>query len=210
MSPGSRILSGCKASETGRALARAFGLRPFAFLRGSALTRIPRQGGENGMKTQKLGMALAMALATLTFGVASPATANCDNYGNQVNVGSTTNCNVSQNYCDGGGSGAGSGAGAGAGGGVDTGANAGASASAGATTTCCQSGCGNTNSTASDEPGTPTDESPELPQVVPLPAADAGESFAPLAATLQESMETILGETPAAPPEQTPGLVPGP
>ncbi len=84
-------------------------------------------------------MAMGLVLTSFMLATAAPVSANCDNYGNQVNVGSETDCTVNQSYCDGtGGSGAGSGAGAGAGGGVsadETGAEA--SASSGTSTNCC-------------------------------------------------------------------------
>lgn len=84
------------------------------------------------MKTTNVGLAAMMTLAGFAL-MASPVSADCDNYGNQVVVGSNYDCTVNQNYCDGqsgpAGSGAGAGAGAGAGGssGAEAGANAGSS-----------------------------------------------------------------------------------
>jgi hypothetical protein len=83
------------------------------------------------MQAKTLMMAL-LAIPALSL-AATPVAADCDNYGNQVNVGSNYDCAHNEQYCD---QGTGAGAGAGAGG---NGKNS-AGADAGATTTCSSGG----------------------------------------------------------------------
>jgi hypothetical protein len=82
------------------------------------------------MKAKTMTMLGLLALSA-TLLAAAPVSAsggdsNCNNYGNVVNVGSTTNCSVNYQYCDQA-SGAGAGAGAGGVGGGQAGAKAGTS-----------------------------------------------------------------------------------
>jgi hypothetical protein len=82
------------------------------------------------MKPKHLTM-MFLALPALSL-AATPVAANCDNYGNQVHVGTNDTCTVNYQYCD-----QGSGAGAGAGAGGPSGSN-GASANAGTGQGCNQ------------------------------------------------------------------------
>lgn len=102
------------------------------------------------MKTLTYAMSAMFALMGVGLFAATPVAANCDSYGNEVNIGSSNSCEVYQNYCDGeaGPSGSGSGVASGIGYGVE-GGEAEASANAGSSTDCdqCNQGCTTGNGT---------------------------------------------------------------
>lgn len=118
------------------------------------------------MKAMSYTLSVMLTMLGLGLFAAPTVSANCDNYGNQVNIGSSDNCEVNQNYCDGESGPAGSGAGAGAGIGANTaGGEAEASASAGSSTHCgdqCAGSSCSQNGT-SGEPEVPGRDAYDLP-----------------------------------------------
>lgn len=121
-----------------------------------------------------LSYAMTAMLLSLGVGlfVAAPVAADCDTYGNEVDIGSTDNCTVNKNYCDGDAGPAGSGAGGAAGIGVkNDGAKAEASANAGSSTSCDQCAGSCSGSGGGDEEGLDSITVPEVGDV-PAPSPD--------------------------------------
>jgi hypothetical protein len=123
------------------------------------------------MKALNSMLALMLLPLAAALFVAAPVVADCDNYGNEVNVGSDYDCTVNKNYCDGesGPAGSGAGAGAGAGAGGQSGASAGASAGS---STDCGTQCAGSNCTTNAGNANPSGSARNVGGLVKVPQDD--------------------------------------
>ncbi len=105
------------------------------------------------MKRTTTAMATVFLLSSLALATTPLVSANCDNYGNDIDIGNSSECTVNQNFCDGDSGPAGSGSGAGAGAGMGSESGAEASANASSSTECNQCAGDDCENNAVEPPG---------------------------------------------------------